>query len=191
MTNGSGEPGLTLTKQDLREVTGYAADCAQDVLQIFEDAYPGDPRPRAAIDAARAFAGGGERGKPLRDAAFAALKAAGSVPADGPSAAAAAAAARSAMAAAGAAYLHPLPNATQVKHILGSAAYAAAAAELAAAPAPDGDPSAAVTHIERARRRATPALVEILTRYPAAPPGGGRVGELIRELDRALRLSTR
>jgi hypothetical protein len=27
----------------------------------------------------------------------------------------------------------------------------------------------------------------VLRRYPAAPPGGKRVGELIRELDRALR----
>jgi hypothetical protein len=38
-----------------------------------------------------------------------------------------------------------------------------------------------------ARRRATPVVVEVLRRYPAAPPGGGRVGELLRDLDEALR----
>jgi hypothetical protein len=27
----------------------------------------------------------------------------------------------------------------------------------------------------------------VLSRYPAAPPGGGRVGELLRDLDEALR----
>jgi hypothetical protein len=27
----------------------------------------------------------------------------------------------------------------------------------------------------------------VLARYPAAPPGGGRVGELLRDLDGALR----
>jgi hypothetical protein len=42
-------------------------------------------------------------------------------------------------------------------------------------------------HIERARRRATPIIVDVLNRYPAAPPGGGRVDELLRDLDEALR----
>jgi hypothetical protein len=42
-------------------------------------------------------------------------------------------------------------------------------------------------HVEQAPRRATPAVVDVLKRYPAAPPGGGRVGELLRNLDEALR----
>lgn len=42
-------------------------------------------------------------------------------------------------------------------------------------------------HIEQARRRATPVVVDVLSRYPAAPPGGGRVGQLLRDLDGALR----
>ncbi|HEX6352474.1 hypothetical protein [Actinophytocola sp.] len=38
-----------------------------------------------------------------------------------------------------------------------------------------------------ALRRATPAVVDVLERHPAAPAGGGRVGELIRMLDADLR----
>jgi hypothetical protein len=87
------------------------------------------------------------------------------------------------MSAASAAYLHPLADAHQVKHILGAAAHAARAAELVAGD--DRDVGAGA--IERARRRATPAVVDVLRRYPAAPPGGGRVGELLRDLDEALR----
>lgn len=36
----------------------FAADCAADVLDVFERAYPGDDRPRKAIRAAHAFADG-------------------------------------------------------------------------------------------------------------------------------------
>ncbi|MGW1068115.1 putative immunity protein [Streptomyces aureus] len=113
VTGDAGE--VALSKQDLREVTGFAAACAEAVLGVFEADRPGDTRPREALVAAWAFAGGGERGKLLRDTAWAALKAAKS--ADTP---AASEAARAAMAAAGAAYLHPLAKATQVKHILGA-----------------------------------------------------------------------
>jgi hypothetical protein len=170
--------GIVLSMQDLREVTGYAAVSAQEALEIFESAHPADPRPRDAIDAARKFARGGERGKTLRDTAWAALKAARDA-----DTAAAGDAARAAMCAASAAYLHPLAKAHQVKHILGAAAHAARAAELIAG----GDWDVGADHIERARRRATPVVVDVLSRYPAAPPGGGRVGELLRDLDGALR----
>jgi hypothetical protein len=87
------------------------------------------------------------------------------------------------MAAAGAAFLHPLARAHQVKHILGSAAHAARALELAAG----GDPAVAAAHLARSQTRADPVVVEVLRRYPVAPDGGGRVGELVRELDAALR----
>ena len=118
---------ITLSRQDLREVTRYAAESAQCVLEIFETAHPADSRPRDAIDAAWTFARGGERGKALRDAAWAALKAARDAGTTG-----AGEAARAAMFAASAAYLHPLASAYQVKHILGAAAHAARAAELMA-----------------------------------------------------------
>jgi hypothetical protein len=169
---------VVLSEQDLRAVTGFAAESAQDVLEIFERARPGDTRPRDAIDAARAFAEGGRRGKALRDTAWAALRAARDA-----GTTAAGHAARAAMAAASAAYLHPLADAHQVKHVLGAAAHAARAAELAAG----GDRGVGADHVERARRRATPVVVDVLSRYPAAPPGGGRVGELLRDLDGALR----
>lgn len=32
--------GIVLSMQDLREVTGYAAESAQEVLEIFERAHP-------------------------------------------------------------------------------------------------------------------------------------------------------
>ncbi|MEU3453675.1 putative immunity protein [Micromonospora sp. NPDC006766] len=161
--------GIVLSKQDLREVTSYAAESAQEVLEIFERAHPADSRPRDAVDAAWTFARGGERGKSLRDTGWAAHKAARQADTE-----AAANAARAAMCAASAAYLHPLADAHQVKHILGAAAYAARAAELMAG----DDREVGADHIEKARRRTTPAVVDVLSRYPVAPAGGGRVGEL-------------
>lgn len=39
-------------------LAAWASDCAERVLPIFEDSSPDDPRPRAAIDAARAWVRG-------------------------------------------------------------------------------------------------------------------------------------
>ncbi|MGX9791831.1 putative immunity protein [Mycobacterium sp. MMS18-G62] len=173
---------VVLSTEDLREVTAFAAACAQAGLEIFEADQPDDSRPRKAIAAAWEFARGGERKKSLRDAAWAALNAA-----RGANTAAARESARAAMSAAGAAYLHPLAKATQVKHIVGAGAYAARAAELFAG----DDPAVGTELVEQAARRATPAVVDVLKRFPAAPGGGGRVGELIRMLDAHLRSSRR
>lgn len=74
MIGATGE--IVLSKQDLREVTRYAAECAQEVLEIFEGIHPHDSRPRDAIATAWVFALGGERGKALRDAAVAAQRSA-------------------------------------------------------------------------------------------------------------------
>ncbi|MEU2251225.1 putative immunity protein [Streptomyces sp. NPDC019224] len=175
MTQEAGE--VALSKQDLREVTAFAAACAETVLRVFEADRPGDSRPRDALEAAWEFARGGERGKALRDRAWAALKASKSA-----ETAASCEAARAAMAAAAAAYLHPLAKATQVKHILGAGAHAARALELLA-----DDRTASAGHLAQSVRRATPAVVAVLTRFPAAPEGGGRVGELTRALDAGLR----
>ncbi|MBB3082321.1 putative immunity protein [Geodermatophilus sabuli] len=169
---------IALSTDDLRAVAGFAAECAQQVLALFERDHPADPRPRLAVDAARAFAGGGERTKALRVTALAAHAAAREAVTP-----AARDAARAAGHAAAAAYLHPLARATQVKHVLGAAAHAARAAELAAG----DDRTVGAEDLERARRWATPTVVDVLKRYPEAPRGGGRVAELLRELDTALR----
>lgn len=172
---------IELSRAELRAVAGYAATCARQALIIFEVERPSDPRPCAAIDAAQAFADGAERTKALRDCAWAAQRAAHETRDIG--LAAASEAARAALAAAGAAFLHPLAKATQVKHILGSAAHAARSFELRAG----GDTSVGDSHIEKSGLLALPVVLDVLRRYPAAPPGGGRVGELIRRLDALLR----
>jgi len=150
-------------------------------LAVFERQRPDDRRPRAAVEAARSFADGAARTKALRDSAWAAHRAAQEARDAGQ--AAASEAARAALAAAGAAFLHPLAKATQVKHILGAAAHAARALELAA-----GECAAVgAEHIAQSRRLAQPVVVDVLKRYPAAPHGGGRVGELMRQLGASLR----
>jgi hypothetical protein len=172
---------IKLSRSDLREVAGYAVACARPALAIFEREFPGDRRPRAAIDAAQAFADGGERTKAMRDSAWAAHRAAQETRDAGQ--AAASDAARAAGHAVGAAFLHPLAKASQVKHILGSAAHAARALELSVG----DDPAVGASHLAQARTLASPVVVGVLRRYPLAPSGGGRVGDLIRQLDASLR----
>jgi hypothetical protein len=169
---------IDLDLPDLREVAAYAADSAEKVIAIFERACAPDLRPREAIAAARAFARGGARVKALRDAAWAAHKAAKEA-----GDRAASEAARAAMCAPAAAFLHPLAHSTQVRHILGAAAHAARASELAAG----DDPVAGRDFVEGIARGTNPAVIEILCRYPDPPRGGGRTGELLRMLDRKLR----
>ncbi|MFE9610982.1 putative immunity protein [Streptomyces sp. NPDC006012] len=169
---------IELSEHELREIAGYAADCARRALSIFERDLPADTRPRDAIKAAHAFARGGRRTATLRQSAWAAFKAAQEATSP-----AAVDAARAASHAAGAAYLHPLANAHQVKHILGAAAHAARAEELVSGE----DPRVSAGTLEWARHNAPPAVTAVLDRLPAAPPGGGRTGEFMRDLDAALR----
>ncbi|WP_407838684.1 putative immunity protein [Streptomyces sp. DSM 116496] len=179
---------IELSEDELREITGYAADCARRVLPVFEQDRPGDARPREAIEAAEAFAGGGRRTAALRQCAWTAYKAAQETGSP-----AAIDAARAASHAAGAAYLHPKASAHQIKHILGAAAHAARAEELSAEaraaeePAAEGTTRTAARTLAWASRHAPPAVSRVLARMPAPPAGGGRVGELIRALDTALR----
>ncbi|WP_204264905.1 hypothetical protein, partial [Haemophilus influenzae] len=116
----------------------HAVACARPAWAIFERARPGDRRPNAASDAARAAGN-----------------------------------------AAGAAFLHPLAQATQVKHILESAAHAACAFAFAAG----GHPAVGAHHIAPSRNLASAVVAEVLTRYPATPDGGGRVGEPMCQWD--------
>jgi hypothetical protein len=161
---------MELSLGELRTLTGWAASCAARVLPLTAD----DPRPAAAISAAREFASGGPRTTALRTAAWEALAAAGSAPDP-----AAAAAARAAVAAAGAAYLHPLESPHQVKHIVGPAQQAALARELAG--------GSAEAEIEWALSQAPPEVCETLRKFPPGKPGRTRLGELHRRLESALR----
>ncbi|MFC7488668.1 putative immunity protein [Knoellia sp. CPCC 206453] len=167
-----------LTLDELREVAAYAAASAEPALHLFESEHPEDDRPRLALDRALAFATGGRRVAALRVLAAGAHRAARE--AHTPAAAEAAMASGHAAAAA---YLHPLAQATQVKHILGSAACAARAFELVAG----DDHAVGYTEIERARTRASTTVIAVLRRYPRAPRGRSRTAELLSDLDRALR----
>lgn len=172
---------IELSMAELREITRYALACAEPALAIFERERPDDRRPRGAIDAARAFADGAKRTKAIRDSAWAAQRAYQETRDVGQ--AVASDAARAAVGAASAAFLHPLAKATQVWHILGPAAHAARAFELDAG----DDRNVGADYIEKARGLAGPVVVSVLTRFPNAPSGHGRAGELLRTLDVSLR----
>ncbi|MFF3286166.1 putative immunity protein [Streptomyces sp. NPDC003023] len=177
MTISSGD--FELTMDELRVVAHYVLESAEGVFPVFEDADPGDPRPRAAIDAAREFASGARRTKLQRVTSLDAHRAAKDATTE-----TARLAARAAGDAASAAYLHPIAKATQVGHILRAAASAARIAELNA----DEDLAVGLRMIEEARQRATPVLIDVLNRYPLAPTGKSRVAQLMTALDASLRM---
>ncbi len=180
MTTESGD--FALTMDELRVVARYVLESAEGVLHVFEEAAPGDPRPRAAINAAGDFVSGARRTNLQRITSLDAHRAAKEATTE-----AARLAARAAGDAASAAYLHPIARATQVGHILRAAASAARIGELSA-----GDDSAVgLRLIEEARQRATPVLVDVLNRYPVAPTGKSRTAQLMTLLDASLRMPRR
>ena len=115
--------GGTLEDDDHRRLAVWAADCAEHVLHLFEQASPDDDRPRRAIELGRAWARGEVKMTVARNAAFAANAAAREVKG----------AAREAAHAAGQA----APVAHVAEHALGAAAYAIRAVRAAAS---DDDP---------------------------------------------------
>lgn len=169
---------IELALDEIRSVAGFSVKCASRVLPLYEEVHATDPRPHCAIAGSRAFAEGGPRRHSVRKLAMDAYRA-------GKEAAtpAASLAAHAASQAAAVVYLHPLAQATQLKHLLGSAAYAVAAAEADAGSTPDVSDE----HLEWIVANAPRTVVTVLGRYPPAPAGGGRVGELLRGLDAALR----
>ncbi|MEV0674515.1 putative immunity protein [Mycobacterium sp. NPDC050441] len=165
---------------ELRVVARYVVEAAEDVLAVFEDARPDDPRPRTAVAAAWQFVHGAPRSKLQRIASLDAHRAAKEAGTE-----AARLAAQAAGDAASAAYLHPISKAHQVGHILRAAASAARICEITGG----GDPAAGDMMLQRARQRATPVLIDVLRRYPPAPAGNGRVAQLMTTLDDSLRAS--
>lgn len=172
----------TLSVDDRRVLAAWAADCAEDVLDIFERVVPGDARVRSALDQTRSFAAGG------LDVAVAVLRRGGD----------AGAAARDAPAPAARAAAYAAEQAAAVAHMgahaLGAAGYAAKATTLATGVADDS-----VARAE-ARRRVggmTNAVARALSSLPAlgenrsGPLGPGRlaqghVGATIREIQALL-----
>src|SRR5665811_2083271 len=65
-----------LTMDELRAIAGYAVACAEPALVLFQKARPDDPRPAAALHAARVFAEGAPRSRLQRTAAADAHRAA-------------------------------------------------------------------------------------------------------------------
>lgn len=171
-------PDFTLTDSELRTVAAFALAAASEVLPLFESQSPGDQRPREALAAARAFAGGDPRSVLQRVTATAAHRAARAT-----LSAAALHAGMAAGDAAAAAYLHPLADEAQVKHILRAGAHALCAIEHANPGRPEVVEEALVRQIERA----TPSLRSVLSRYPRVRQGRQRVAELMFELDVAIR----
>ena len=167
-----------LTMDELRVVARYVVRHAEDVLPVFVQTVPDDPRPRAAIEAAWAFINGAARTRLQRVASLDAHRAARSAPTE-----VARLAARSAGDAASAAYLHPIAQAAQVGHILRAAASVACIGQIEAG----GDPTVADALLERSRQWATPALVDVLRRYPPATSGNSRLARLMSTLDNSLR----
>src|SRR5436190_14919400 len=97
-------PDFVLTLDELRAVTAFNLACAEQVIDVFEDARPTDTRPREALEAGAAFVRGGPRSKAQRVTALAAHRAAREAKPP------AAHAAMSAGDAAASAYLHPLAD---------------------------------------------------------------------------------
>jgi len=112
--------GGTLRDSDHRLLAAWAAMCAERVLHLFEQARPGDERPRRAIEQARAWARGEITMTQAREAAYAAHAAARE----------ASGAAKEAARAAG----HAVAVAHMADHELGGAAYAIRATRAAADP---------------------------------------------------------
>lgn len=170
----------TLTEADRRDVAGWAADCAEHVLYLFEDERPLDDRPRQLIERARAFARGELNTADEIRRRFAGAVGANDV--EGPAAAAAARAAGQAVA-----VCH------MGAHALGAAAYAAKAASLAKPHRPD----AADEEIRWQLERMSPAVRAALRDLPpvgqnsSGPLGpgllaSGKIGAIVRLLQERL-----
>ena len=126
------EHAKQLDKEDHRSLALWAADCAEHVLMYFEEKYPGDNRPRNAIEAGRAWVRGERAMSEARAAAVAAH-----------------AAARDAVEAAARAAARAAGHAAATTHMAGHAGHAAAYAVKAVAYAAAPSDAAAATATER------------------------------------------
>ncbi|RMI35627.1 exonuclease SbcC [Nocardia stercoris] len=165
-----------LTLDELRAVSAFNVACAEQVIDLFEQAHPTDARPRAALNAARAFVRGGSRSNEQRVAALAAHRAAKG--AEPPAAHAAMAAGD----AAASAYLHPLADGAQVGHILRGPAHCVLAQQRRAV-----EPLTRPDAIENVLGYVTAQVIEVLLRYPRVRHRGREIASVMGELDARLR----
>jgi Imm-5 like putative immunity protein len=169
---------MAISDDERREVARWAAASAERGLPLFEALAPNDPRPSEAIRVARAFSDGrAGRSRALSRIALAAHRAGREIgdPVG-------LAVARAASLAAAAANIHGEATIGTLGHILGAASYVALARELAG-----GGPRAADEEVRWATEQASPTLRDLVGRVPSGPPGRGRLAEIQRELDIALR----
>ncbi len=180
-----------LSMDEIRAVTAFAAASADEVLPLFESERPTDSRPRDALAAAHEFARGLPRSRLQRISAPAAHRAAKEA-----DSAVAFHAAMAAGDAAASAYLHPLADAVQVKHILRASAHTIRALELSASgPAASGPTANTAAQGRRAHDRlieeiaasAPPTVVAVLCRYPRLEAGGNPLAQTLAEVDAVLR----
>jgi len=169
---------MAITDEERREVARWAADSAERVRPLFEAVAPADPRPREAIESARAFADGERRTRRLLRVAMAAHRAGHEV--GDP---VALAVVRAASLAAATANIHGESTIGTLDHILGSATYAALARELASG----GDAGVANEEVRWAIEQASPAIRDLVRRVPAGVSGRRRLDEIQHQLDVALR----
>jgi hypothetical protein len=172
---------FTLSLESFRAIGGWATDCAERALSVYETHADSDSRPRAAIEGIREFAGGEKRTARLRSLAVEANAAAREI--GDP---AAATAARVAGLAAASAYTHPLADVHQTKHIVGPAANAALALELDH----DGDTSVADGEVRWAIEHAPSEARDVLFQMPARQAGKSRLDTILYELDAGIRART-
>jgi len=172
----------TLSVEDRRIVASWAADCAEHVLGLYEDAVPDDGRVRAAIEQARSFAAGTlDVGPAVRRRGADAGAAARDAPTPAARAAASAAEQAAAVAHMGA-------------HALGAVGYAGMASSLAAGCTGD---SVAEAEARRQVAAMSDAVARAIASLPplgedrAGPLGpgrltGGQVGATIRAIQSIL-----
>ena len=163
------QPDFELSMGDLRSVVAFTSAAAEVVLPHFEMRCPEDDRPSQALTAALAFVHGAPRSRAQRVNPPAAHRA-------GREAASEIAfhAALAAGDAAASAYLHPLADPVQVKHILRGPAHAVRVVELTDSPDREADFS---HHLEHFASYATPQLRDVLRRFPRIGNTSSQISE--------------
>lgn len=159
----------------LRPIASWAANYAERVLPIFENAYPDEPRPRQAVEASREFSKGKKRDNNLRSISMATFKL-GKVTEGSPKYVT-----RAASAVAAIAYTHTdlatgIRGIRQARHILGPVVYAALSLG-----------NGGEELINDAIATAPPEVRLVLRQMPPQPSGKKQEDTLFAQLDAGLR----